>query len=94
MLYMLPALPGRCATPKDGFAGEKRFGLAPFAQRFAARGLAVYLFDYPCFPTVLANSKLTLRYAPNVRVHLRLQLTPDASDARVFHAESKTLTNR
>lgn len=32
-----------------GFAGERRFGLEPFAERFAAAGLAVLLFDYRNF---------------------------------------------
>ena len=32
-----------------GFAGEKRFGLLPFARRFVASGLAVLLFDYRHF---------------------------------------------
>ncbi|NOZ78920.1 MAG: alpha/beta hydrolase [Acidobacteria bacterium] len=32
-----------------GFAAERTFGLEPFAERFAAAGLAVFLFDYRCF---------------------------------------------
>ncbi len=32
-----------------GFAGERRFGLEPFAERFASAGLAVFLFDYRNF---------------------------------------------
>jgi dipeptidyl aminopeptidase/acylaminoacyl peptidase len=32
-----------------GFGAERCFGLSAFAQRFAGRGLAAYLFDYRCF---------------------------------------------
>jgi len=32
-----------------GFAAEKTFGLAAYAERFAAEGMAVYVFDYRCF---------------------------------------------
>jgi alpha-beta hydrolase superfamily lysophospholipase len=32
-----------------GFAAEKTFGLAAYAERFAAEGIAVYVFDYRCF---------------------------------------------
>lgn len=32
-----------------GFGAERSFRLPAFAERFAARGLAVYLFDYRCF---------------------------------------------
>jgi len=32
-----------------GFAGERSFGLEPFAERFAAAGLAVLLFDFRGF---------------------------------------------
>jgi uncharacterized protein len=32
-----------------GFAAEKSFGLPAYAQRFAEKGLAVFMFDYRCF---------------------------------------------
>jgi len=32
-----------------GFGAERTFGLEPFAERFAAAGLATFLFDYRCF---------------------------------------------
>ncbi len=32
-----------------GFGAEKSFGLAPYAEHFAARGMAVYVFDYRTF---------------------------------------------
>jgi len=32
-----------------GFGAERRFGLEPFAERFASRGMAVFVFDYRCF---------------------------------------------
>ena len=32
-----------------GFAGERRFGLEPFAERLAEAGFGVFLFDYRCF---------------------------------------------
>ena len=32
-----------------GFAAEMAFGLPAFAERFASRGMAVFLFDYRCF---------------------------------------------
>ena len=32
-----------------GFAGERSFGLEPFAERFASEGLAVFVFDYRNF---------------------------------------------
>jgi uncharacterized protein len=32
-----------------GFAGQKDFGLQPYAEYFAAQGMAVYLFDYRNF---------------------------------------------
>lgn len=32
-----------------GFAAERRFGLPKFAERFAQRGWAVFVFDYRCF---------------------------------------------
>jgi pimeloyl-ACP methyl ester carboxylesterase len=32
-----------------GFGAERAFGLPPFAERFAQRGLAAYLFDYRGF---------------------------------------------
>jgi len=32
-----------------GFGGQREMGLPEFAQRFAARGLAVLVFDYRCF---------------------------------------------
>ena len=32
-----------------GFAAEKTFGLAPFAERFLERGMAVFMFDYRNF---------------------------------------------
>lgn len=32
-----------------GFAAEKRFGLAPYAEQFARRGMSVMLFDYRHF---------------------------------------------
>ncbi len=32
-----------------GFGAERTFGLEPFAERFAAAGLAAFLFDYRCF---------------------------------------------
>lgn len=32
-----------------GFGAERAFGLPPFAERFAERGLAAYLFDYRGF---------------------------------------------
>lgn len=32
-----------------GFAGERSFGLPAFAERFAAEGMAVFLFDYRTF---------------------------------------------
>jgi dienelactone hydrolase len=34
-----------------GFAGQKDFGLQPYAEHFAAKGMAVYLFDYRNFGT-------------------------------------------
>ena len=32
-----------------GFAGQKDFGLQPYAEHFAAKGMAVFLFDYRNF---------------------------------------------
>ncbi len=32
-----------------GFGAERVFGLEPFAERFAERGMAVFVFDYRCF---------------------------------------------
>jgi len=32
-----------------GFAAEKTFGLAAYAERFVEEGIAVYVFDYRCF---------------------------------------------
>lgn len=32
-----------------GFGGQRGFGLPAYAERFAARGMAVLLFDYRCF---------------------------------------------
>lgn len=32
-----------------GFGAERVFGLEPFAERFAGRGMAVFAFDYRCF---------------------------------------------
>ena len=32
-----------------GFAAEKTFGLAAYAERFVKEGMAVYVFDYRCF---------------------------------------------
>ena len=32
-----------------GFAGQKDFGLQPYAEHFAGQGMAVYLFDYRNF---------------------------------------------
>jgi pimeloyl-ACP methyl ester carboxylesterase len=32
-----------------GFGGIRTFGLEPYAEHFAAAGLAVFLFDYRCF---------------------------------------------
>jgi pimeloyl-ACP methyl ester carboxylesterase len=51
---------GRLYRPKDitkppivvmahGFAAEMAFGLPAFAERFASKGMAVFLFDYRCF---------------------------------------------
>jgi dienelactone hydrolase len=34
-----------------GFAGQKDFGLQPYAEYFAAQGMAVFLFDYRNFGT-------------------------------------------
>jgi pimeloyl-ACP methyl ester carboxylesterase len=32
-----------------GFGAERAFGLEPYAERFAAAGMAVFAFDYRCF---------------------------------------------
>lgn len=47
-------LPKGIASPPvvvmaHGFAAEKAFRLPAFAERFAAEGMAVFLFDYRCF---------------------------------------------
>jgi dienelactone hydrolase len=46
--------PKRASNPPivvmaHGFAAEMAFGLPAFAERFAERGMAVFLFDYRCF---------------------------------------------
>jgi uncharacterized protein len=47
-------LPAAIARPPvvlmaHGFGAERRFGLEPFAERFAQAGLAAFVFDYRCF---------------------------------------------
>lgn len=49
-LYLPPgAAPPPVVVMAHGFAAEKTFRLPAFAQRFAAEGMAVFLFDYRCF---------------------------------------------
>jgi pimeloyl-ACP methyl ester carboxylesterase len=50
-----------------GFGAERTFGLPPFAERFAAEGLAVLLFDYRNF----GDSGGEPRYLVNPWRHLR-----------------------
>ncbi len=47
----LPDTKGRppVVVMAHGFAAEAAFGLAAFAERFAARGIAVFMFDYRNF---------------------------------------------
>ncbi len=41
--------PAPCVVMAHGFSGTREDGLAPFAERFAAAGLAVLVFDYRGF---------------------------------------------
>ena len=49
-----------------GFAAERTFGLPAYAECFAERGLATYLFDYRCF----GDSDGEPRYYVDARRHL------------------------
>ncbi|HEX8119777.1 MAG TPA: alpha/beta fold hydrolase [Solirubrobacteraceae bacterium] len=48
-LYLPENGPSGCVVMAHGFAGTRRDGIEPFAERFAAAGLAVVLFDYRHF---------------------------------------------
>jgi dipeptidyl aminopeptidase/acylaminoacyl peptidase len=50
-----------------GFAAERAFGLPAYAERFAARGMAVFVFDYRTF----GDSDGEPRYLASPRRHLK-----------------------
>lgn len=70
-----------------GFAAEKQFGLAPFAERFAQDGMAVFVFDYRCFgesegePRNLVNPFRHLQDWKAAIAHVRT--LPDVDTGRI-----------
>jgi pimeloyl-ACP methyl ester carboxylesterase len=48
-LYLPESGPTACVVMAHGFAGTRRDSIAPFAERFAAAGLAALVFDYRHF---------------------------------------------
>lgn len=73
-----------------GFGAEADFGLPAFAERFAGRGLAVYLFDYRTFgasegdPRYLINPRRQIRDWKAALAHVRSLPEINADRIAVF----------